>query len=292
MQWWCSAQGIAWSWSWRGYPGVWLFILALAAGYLVVRRRFGGEGRGHWLAAGLLLLWLALDWPVGTLGAGYLASLHTLQLLLIAYLAPPLLLLGVPTAALRALERRRLGGRVLRGASRPLVAAAGFNLIVLVTHLPALVDGLMATQLGSLVADLSWLVAGLLLWFPVVSPVPQRPGFGEPVKMLYLFGASIPGLLPAAFLTFAHFPLYATYELAPRVEWISARSDQRVAGLTMWIFGNFIMLSAIGVLFFRWTRRGDEEDRALRAASAAPAAVGGPTRSSAAPPPSRSAGPG
>ena len=30
MQWWCSAQGVAWSWEWRAYPGVWLFVLCIA----------------------------------------------------------------------------------------------------------------------------------------------------------------------------------------------------------------------------------------------------------------------
>jgi len=29
LQWWCSATGIAWTWSWRAYPGVWIMILVL-----------------------------------------------------------------------------------------------------------------------------------------------------------------------------------------------------------------------------------------------------------------------
>ena len=30
MQWWCAAQDVAWSWTWRPYPGVWIFIATLA----------------------------------------------------------------------------------------------------------------------------------------------------------------------------------------------------------------------------------------------------------------------
>ena len=30
MQFWCSASGAAWTWTWRAYPGVWLFVLLLA----------------------------------------------------------------------------------------------------------------------------------------------------------------------------------------------------------------------------------------------------------------------
>ena len=31
MQWWCSAQGTQWRWTWVPYPGVWLFVLAATA---------------------------------------------------------------------------------------------------------------------------------------------------------------------------------------------------------------------------------------------------------------------
>lgn len=81
MQWWCSARDIAWTWTWQAYPGVWLFLALLLAGYLRVRRAVGQgdphlRGRTAPFIAGLALLWIALDWPVGPLGAGYLASVH------------------------------------------------------------------------------------------------------------------------------------------------------------------------------------------------------------------------
>ena len=31
MQWWCAALGEQWTWNWRAYPGVWLFVVAVAA---------------------------------------------------------------------------------------------------------------------------------------------------------------------------------------------------------------------------------------------------------------------
>ncbi len=76
MQWWCSAQNTAWTWQWKPYPGVWLFVLLV--GYLFWRwNRAGARRAGHptpplhpATAGGLILLWLALDWPLGALGAG------------------------------------------------------------------------------------------------------------------------------------------------------------------------------------------------------------------------------
>jgi putative membrane protein len=267
IQWWCSAQGIAWAWTWRAYPGVWLFIALLAVGYARADRaakmgkaeeRFSPRTRRLLFVGGLLLVWGALDWPIGTLGAGYLASLHQVQLLLLAYTAPALLLLSLPFSWLRHLEGHPRVLGVLRAVTRPLVAAVLFAGIILTTHLPWVVDGLMATQLGSFAFDFSWLLAGLLLWWPIACPIPRRPGFRGPLPLLYLFVATIPMILPAAFMTYAAYPLFSVYEFAPRVHWIPAVSDQRVAGLLMWIVGSLIFVVGMAVLFFRWAREEEQ----------------------------------
>lgn len=253
MQWWCAAQGVAWEWTWRPYPGVWAFVLLLAVGYAWLRSRTAADGRGRTasFAAGLLLLWIALDWPVGALGAGYLASVHMVQFLLIALAAPPLLLHGIPPDALRRLVRPPVGGRALRVATHPGVALLLFHLVVVATHWPRVVDELMASQAGSFALDMAWLAGGVLFWWPVVCPVPERR-FPHPYKIGYLILATVIGVLPFAFLTFAELPFYATYELAPPVSGISARTDQRIAGLLMKLGGGLVLWTAIGVLFFRW----------------------------------------
>ena len=256
MQWWCSAQATAWTWTWQAYPGVWLFIGLLAAGYVWMERAAGPESQGRrgyrvWFAAGLLVLWVALDWPVGALGAGYLASVHMLQFLLIALLVPALLLLGISGAAYRRLGRSR-AARPLRFITQPLIAFAVFGIILYATHIPAVVDGWMASQSGSFGIDMLWLLGGLVFWWPVVAPVPERPRFPYPLKMGYLFLALVLNTIPYAFLTFGELPFYGIYELAPPVAGISTREDQQIAGLLMKTGGGVILWTAITVLFFRW----------------------------------------
>lgn len=258
MQWWCSARPTAWDWSWQAYPGVWLFVALLGAVYLFgVRRAAGGTvppRRRNAFLAGLLLLWIALDWPIGALGAGHLASIHMVQYLLIALLAPPLLLLGVPDRAWTRLGASR-AGPLLRLATHPLLTLAMFGVVVYWTHLPGVVDALMATQLGSFVLDVAWLLGGLLFWWPVVAPVPERPRFPHGLKMGYLFLATVINTLPYGFLTFAELPFYGIYELAPPVAGISTREDQQIAGLLMKMGGGLILWTAITILFFRWFQR-------------------------------------
>lgn len=265
MQWWCAAQAVAWTWEWQAYPGIWLFVALLVVAYVHLRRRYGdGPERPDRIgdvprsrleilsfSTGTLALWVALDWPVGALGAGYLASVHMVQFLLIALVAPPFLLLGLPAGLHAALEGRSWPGAVA-AATHPLTTLAVFTAIVGVTHWPPVVDRLMPTQLGNMGLDLAWLAAGILFWWPVVSPAPSRPWLGHPVKIGYLILATILNTGTFAYLTFSELPLYATYELAPPFPGLTTREDQTVAGLLMKMGGALVLWSAITVLFARW----------------------------------------
>ncbi|MCH8957975.1 MAG: cytochrome c oxidase assembly protein [Proteobacteria bacterium] len=94
--------------------GVWLLVALIAAAYVALHRRDrstegdGGDSRPRvaYFAAGLFFLWGALDWPLGLLGASYLASVHVIQFLLAGVIAPGLMLLGIPRGAFAAIERR------------------------------------------------------------------------------------------------------------------------------------------------------------------------------------------
>lgn len=258
MQWWCSATGQTWTWAWKAYPGVWLFVSLIACWYwwAVMRSAEGVNRRTTaWFVAGLLCLWVALDWPVGALGAGYLVTVHTGTYILLSLVAPPCLLLGIPESAVRRGLRLPLSGAVIRGLARPLVALLIFDSILLVTHVPAVVDGAMSSQAGALAIDLGWWLGGIALWWPVLAPAPGVSRMGRPMKMAYLFASTLVPIIPSAFLTFAEYPLYATYELAPRIfQRMTAQQDQQVAGLIMKLVGDLPVWFAFGVLFFRWAK--------------------------------------
>ena len=272
MQWWCAAQDVAWRWNWTPYPGVWLFIAVLAAAYVVVHRRFvpgdpsfGPGARRGFAAAGLVLLWAALDWPIGALGSGYLASVHMVQFLLIAVAAPPLLLLGMPRGALERFAALPGVRSVVRVAGYPIVSLATFTVIMGFTHWPLVVDRLMAGQAGSFLLDMLWLVSGLVFWWPVAVALPHRAWQQEPFKMGYLIAATLVNTGVFAYLTFSQVPVYATFELAPPVGFLSTRDDQLVAGLLMKLGGAAVLWTSITILVFRWVGRSGREDRAQTA---------------------------
>ncbi len=290
MTWWCAARDVAWSWTWQAYPGVWLFVLAVAGGFTLLVRRLapvhappGGRpvppAQVAWFTLGLVLLWLSTDWPVGALGAGYLLSVHTAQWILYTLVVPPFLLLGVPAWLPLAAPAQSKAGRLLRILARPFVALLVTDAILLASHLPPVVDGFRRTQWGSFTVDLAWLIGGLVMWWPILAPNPSISRVSYPWKIGYLFLCTLVPIVPAAFLTYADYPVYALYELAPRVYNISAISDQQAAGLLMKAVADPIIWLAMAVVFFRWQRVEEAEDRAEKEARLR----GGPTDPVAAP---------
>ena len=263
MSWWCSATGEAWTWQWRPYPGIWLFILLLAFG-MWAWNRAGARAAGRpqrpahpLFVGGLVILWLSLDWPIGALGAGYLASVHMLQFLLMALVAPPMLVMGPSPDAVALLERPGALPSLVRRVLSPFAALVIFSVVVLLTHLPPLVDGMMATQVGSMAIDLLWIGAGFIFWWPLIRDVPRHPRFTHPLKMGYvilamMFSPIMFGLV--GFLVNASTPLYGVFELAPPLPGINAQQDHQLAGVMMSVGATVVAFITISVIFYRWSR--------------------------------------
>ncbi len=271
MAWWCSALQRPFDWTPRPYLGVWLFCILLAAAYVgVLRRRNRVSGapaatrRQRWqFAGGVAALWIASDWPIGALGGAYLSSIHMLQYVIYTLAAAPLLMLGTPEWLARAVLRRlRLEG-AWAALSRPVAAALTVNGLLIVTHSPYAVDLMRSSQLTSFLLDMVWLVAGLIMWAPIIGPVREHRVASAPIKLVYLFVASaVVPMIPGGFLVFAPHPLYGLYEMAPRVG-ISALHDQQLAGVVMKLGNLPVVWSVMAVIFFRWygTDRGSAPSR-------------------------------
>jgi cytochrome c oxidase assembly factor CtaG len=272
VRWWCSAQGAAWTWTWRPYVGVWILVAILAAVYVRIYRD-GPRGQtrlDRWrpraAALGLALIWVLLDWPVGALGAGYLESVHMEQFLGLALLVPPLLVFGLPPGW----ETR--SPRWIRPALRlthPLPGFLIFTVTTFVTHIPVVVDTLMVTQLGSFALDAAWLLTGTGFWWPVIRPTPPRP-LGPAARLGYTFAGATAHMGVGMFLALAPFPLYRVYEIAPPMNGVDALEDQERAGGLM-MFGDVVVgLTAAAVFIYLWQR---EEHQRLSARAGPPEAT-------------------
>lgn len=274
VAWWCSGNpGQIWVWRYTPFLGVWIVAAALIGGYTRAHRRAGRPLDPvllrRWLA-GVAAIAIVSEWPIGALGAGYIATLGIVRYIGITFVAAPLLLAAIPTWLLDhwiPLTSRR--GMVVTWLTRWPVALLLFNVVLFVTHLPATIDALKVTQLGSFGVDAAHLFAALAWWFPAMRREPERRALREPIRAFYLFTSSMLMFVPATFLAFSPLPIYGLYELAPPL-WLGFDPirDQQLAGVVMNVVGGLVLWTVIAIGFMRWAKteeRADEQTRRDRA---------------------------
>ncbi|MDQ4145860.1 MAG: cytochrome c oxidase assembly protein [Actinomycetota bacterium] len=251
-------------WEWNPHPDVWLLIALLVGGYVFAIRKWGRteapdptrpvERKKIVLyGLGVAALWVGSDWPMHEISENFLFSVHMFQHMIFTFIAPPLLLMGLPSWMLRKLVQPPAVASVVRFATRPLFALVVFNAVIAITHWPTLVDLSLTVAPVHFAIHVVLVVTALMMWWCVVAPLPEMPRLSAPVKMLYLFGQSILPTVPASFLTFADGPIYEFYATVPRIWGTTVVGDQQVAGLIMKIGGGLLLWSIIAVLFFKWS---------------------------------------
>ena len=248
--------------AWHLHLDVWLFFATLAGAYLIACRRHEertGQAtprdRKVLFFSGLGLLWLASDWPMHDLSESYLYAAHMVQHLTFTLIAAPLLVTGMPAWMWRRLLEPSPIRRVFRFLVKPVMALIVFNAVLLFTHWPAIVEASVGSEPIHFSLHVLVVASAVVMWWPVVSPLPEMPPISPPGQMLYLFFQSLAPTIPASFLTFGHQPLYGIYATFPRIWGISALSDQMLAGLIMKIVGGLILWGVIAAVFFRWANR-------------------------------------
>jgi len=250
------------------HPDVMLLLGGLWAAYLLAvhRHREGDpaadEGLGRrrvFFSIGMFVLLFASTWPVHDLAEDRLYSVHMLQHMLYTLVAPPLLLAGIPSWMWRGFLRVRPAAAVFRLLVRPLVALVLFNAVLLFTHWPAIVEASVSSEPLHFALHVLVVGSGIVMWWPVMSPLPELPALSAPGQMLYLFFQSLAPTIPASFLTFGHTLLYPVYATFPRIWGVAPLEDQLIAGLLMKLAGTAILWGFIIAIWFRWYARDARE---------------------------------
>ena len=264
-------QAIDFSWTaWHGHPSVIASIIALTGAYLLgvgpLRRRYGwapgiGVGQVTLFLAGVLVIFIALLSPLHELGDNYLFSAHMVQHLLLTLVVPPLLLAGTPAWLIRPLFRSAGALKIGRFLTLPIVAFILFNAVFVLWHVPALYDLALRERGIHILEHLTFLVAALIMWWPILGMLPEMPRPPYLVQMVYLFvQPTVPAIL-GAIITFSDGVLYDWYAQAPRIWEISAHTDQQVGGIIMWVPGGLAFLLTLVIVFLLWASREESEDR-------------------------------
>ena len=257
--------------SWTFDPATIIFLVALLAAYLVaigpLRPRFQPDepvARRYIInfVSAWVLLALTLISPLDALGRGYLFAAHTLQLFIIITAVAPLMMLGLPDT----LSHRLLPTRKLREVGRdPLftvVAVVLFNLLILVWHAGPFYEAALHSASLHDLQMLTFLVAGVLTWWPLLTPADGHHRLAHPMQILYLAAESLPLDVFRIFTLFAAGPFYQTYANAPRViGWLSVIADQQVGGGILAVPGNIVDIIIMSIVFFGWVNQMERVQR-------------------------------
>jgi putative membrane protein len=249
--------------AWTPHADVWLLIVALVGGYLYAlsawapphrRGRRAATRSQRWcFFAGIAVLWIGADWPIHPLAEGYLYSVHMVQHMLFQLIAAPLLILGVPAWLWRRLFAPAPIAALVRVITQPLPAIAVVGGFTAFMHWPTVVDAVASNGGLHFLAHIALIFFSFIMWWPVLSPLPEYPHLSYLGRLAYLFAHSILPTVPASFLTFAQEPLYAAYADSPRLlSWLGPVDDLHLAGLIMKIIGGLFIWGVMAVLFFRW----------------------------------------
>lgn len=270
-------------WRFEIHPEVWLLVISLVGLYTYAVRVIGpkvvpdGEPvltRRQLVAAvtGIVLLWVASDWPMHDIGEKYLYSVHMVQHALLTLAIPALALVATPRWLADLILGQGKVRRVVRILSLPVVAGIAYNAMAMAVHWPSLVNASVANGALHYAVHTMLVLTSLMMFMPVCGPIAEWR-MTPPAQMVYLFLMSVVPTVPGGWLTFADNAVYTAYDMPFRAFDISVRTDQQAAGVLMKLGAGGGLWVAITIMFFKWAfsalREEDEMDRADREEAAA-----------------------
>ena len=200
---------------------------------------------------GVLTLWIALESPVDTISDHYLESVHMLQHVLLGFVAPPLMLLGLsPQMVARVV---RLPG--IRSFTEPAAAQVVAGVVMIVWHLPPLYNATLYSESVHIVEHLTFIAAGVVLYWPILeaTSASARWQMSPGLKLLYMLLATLPQDGIALAFIFSRAPFYDFYTHAPRlIASLTPVIDQTLAGAVLMVLGKATLAVAAMAVFFRW----------------------------------------
>lgn len=244
----------------------------------------GQASRAACFSLGMVLLWLALVWPLDAWAQLSFAA-HMGQHMLLAAVVPPLLLLGRPgpvllrglPAAWRPMAtapRRWPGAAAWRAlCASPAATSLVHGVLLWGWHLPAAFELALRQEGVHWLEHATLLGSGVLLWRALLRARGEVLGW----CLLWMLVTVIHSGLLGALITLAPRPLYGFYVERGGVPDVLA--DQQLAGLIMWVpMGTVYLVAGLALAGRGLLRDAPAGPQTFAIDAAADAAVQLPTR--------------
>ena len=241
---------------WHWMSPIWAVVGLLLIGYLMAVRPLQ-PARCIAFLLGLLFLSMAYVSPIGYLADGFVFSAHMIQHLLMLLVVPLCLLLSLPSRQTTPAHAGEKSPSLKILATLGWLGGVG---AMWFWHVPSLCTISTETFTVGLVRDASFLLAGLIFWWPIYGPL-ERTRLEPPVGVLYLFTACLGCSLLGIYITFTSTvvcPVFASpadqFGVLAQLQaaGLTPGVDQNIGGLLMWIPPCILYTGAIISLLARW----------------------------------------
>lgn len=249
---------------WNADP---IVVVTLSAVTLAYLRFFRRGGRLTCFIAAIVLIVIALLSPLNAIAQGVLFSVHMTQHILLLLIVPGLVLLSLPEFAPKRGTTRRRSTTTWSRTVSAWVAGIG---AMWFWHAPAACDAAATVPSIHALQTITLLGAGLAFWWPIIGPRPDHrlvPG----IAIAYLFTACLACTALGMILTLGNVEICPAFRspLAPSSFWRelrpagTARSDQQIGGLLMWVPMCAVYVAAIVIALLRWLGAPTRADSAV-----------------------------
>jgi cytochrome c oxidase assembly factor CtaG len=156
--------------------------------------------------------------------------------------------------------RQSLGGswksplqRLWRRLTDPVTATTIQAVVMWAWHAPPLFDRALDSFGWHIAQHACFFISSLLFWWAMLHPRGRGSGYG--VSAGCLFATSLIGGALGALMSLSSSPWYAEYAAMGMTGiGVDPVTDQRLAGLIMWIPGGLLHGAAAVVLFYKWLK--------------------------------------
>jgi putative membrane protein len=279
-----------------GFKALWspyflLCLLAVTAIYFLItikfRYRFADSEPLTKKQAGLFLLSILMIYAIKGSPLDLMAHLmfyvHMINMAVLVLVIPPIFIFGIPVWIWRKLFKIRLIDSLFKFFTKPLIALFVFNGLFSFYHIPLIFDTVMQSFWLHAGYSLLLFIVAILMWWPLINPVPEHQRLSGLKKVGYIFADGILITPACALIIFAPGSIYATYS-DPQVwaqvmslcvgpatfsgldisgpELFSSMSllhDQQLGGVLMKIIQEIVYGIILGHVFFEWYRK-DQAD--------------------------------
>lgn len=227
--------------------------------------------------SGMVLLYAIKGAPIDLLGH-IIFTMHMFQMAFLVLLAPPLIIMGIPSWLWRAIIDRPVIKPLFDFFTKPMLAIILFGMVFSFYHIPLIFDFVKMNSLLHAIVSILLFTSALLYWWPVVNNLEGTYKFHGLKKLAYLFGLSVLITPACALIIFSDTAFYATYtdgqawqqamalcvpagtlaqlgltgpELFTNM---SALEDQRTGGITMKVVQELIFTVFLWLVFYEWLK--------------------------------------